>query len=584
MLPKKHRVRKIGPKSEHLSSGWAEFLLSPLPLGEARRSLDNIQQEGNRQLRYVLELAARTGVLPQTVGLAQFLHIRPETKTVDLEVPTLVRSDMASALLFASAIQGASVKGTKVSFFQRAVPRYMYGRRGLLCTVSQASSYRPRLSHTDTSSVHLHSIWAPVPGENIAAAISALRRDKVGGTKWDYVRGNDVAQLFSENLLMQNCRDDRSDEVDTLFRDLMKQGEKNDLDLYLTHISPATSLGSVVLCVPNMFMSADGSHPSHRPMEKAAGGGGMMFIVEEPLDDDLCQTLYYISHRVCSLATAIWDMVQSAYIRAEELGFQRGEYMISHEVDTPIGILNLERDRLSEEGRMAVDYLELWRRFIKREWSEALPKELDALFSRNNRLMVVGFRFGYARALLRSQVPKHVVKDRLEFWSYADMLLQMPRWLDYSIDLPEDLLTGNAGWVFQVKTWTLFFVIASCQHTIKYAFNGAGCLDDWDDNGNIRRAWLNVRWKRVNQHTGVIEIINSGDDRPPEYPCHTDVIQPIGSVDFGKIDLPVPRADVENNTAKGVKIFPSRKVTNTETGQINWIAEIIITDIRSDHG
>lgn len=269
--------------------------------------------------------------------------------------------------------------------------------------------------------------------------------------------------------------------------------------------------------------------------------------------------------------------------RAEQLGFQQGEYMISHEVDTPIGILNLERDRLSAEGKLAIDYMEMWRRFVKREWSEALPEELDELFRKKSRLFEIGFRFGYARALRRSQVPKRVVNGRLEFWPYSDLLQQTGQWLDFDIELPDRLLYGESAWVFQVKTWLLFFLIASCQHVIKYAFAGVARFDDWSDAKGVRRAQLTVTCRRRDRRTHVIEIANSGDDRPPEPPCHTDVIRPIGSGEFGSIEMPVPQRDKDRGAARVVTIHPSRRTPGTGIDSARWVAEIVINEPRRDN-
>lgn len=266
--------------------------------------------------------------------------------------------------------------------------------------------------------------------------------------------------------------------------------------------------------------------------------------------------------------------------RSKAVGFQQGEFMISHEMDTPIGVLNRDRSKLSQGGRLAVDYLELWRRQIKRDWSDAMPPEMNHVYRSKGALLEAALRLGYERALRRSKVPRHVVNGRLRFWEPDELLRDLDRWLDVSIELPEDIMSGESGWVFQAKTWLMFQLIDACHHAMTYAFEKCRRFDDWAAADALRRARLELSWSDSGDGVLSILLVNTGSEERGEREGGTQgdgVLHPIRSSHVGIVRMPFARGPRGDADRRRVTVWPSQFAGRSPEGAFCWEARIEIS-------
>ncbi len=272
-----------------------------------------------------------------------------------------------------------------------------------------------------------------------------------------------------------------------------------------------------------------------------------------------------------------------AYINSERskaLGFQQGEFMISHEVDTPVGVLNRERERLSQGGRLAVDYLELWRRQIKRDWSDGMPAEMKEVYRTSEALLDAALRLGYERAMRRSKAPKHMVNGRLQFWNPDELLRNLDKWLDVSLELPRDLLIRDSGWVFQAKTWLMFQLIDACHHSIRYAFERCRHFDDWGTVNLLHRSHLNLSWSENVEGTLSIVLANSASENTEdlkELAKVSDLMQPIRSSHIGVVKMPLARGASDEADRRRVAVWPARLARKSADGECYWETRIEIS-------
>jgi len=265
--------------------------------------------------------------------------------------------------------------------------------------------------------------------------------------------------------------------------------------------------------------------------------------------------------------------------RSKSVGFQQGEFMISHEVDTPVGVLNRERENLSQGGRLAVDYLELWRRQMKRDWSDAMPPEMNQVYRTRGALFETALRLGYERAMRRSKVPKRMVDGRLRFWEPDELLRDLDKWLDVSIKLPEELMCNEAGWVFQAKTWLMFQLIDACYHTIRYAFERCRRFDGWDSADSLLRSRLDLSWDDSGEGVLSILLVNSGSENADDREGgkqEGNLLRPIRSKHIGVIRMPVARGTRGNADQRQVTVWPAKLAARLPDGACYWEARIEI--------
>ena len=548
--------------TKSISVKWARFLTTSVPMPTHSGEVEDIAESGNVQLRAVIESAIENQILPKNTILAQFVHVAPESLDVDFEIPTAVQKKQLRELLIGCAIHGSFIKKTGLSLVRALIESRGHLGMGIICTMSRLKSKDSMIPGVEFYHTFIGNVKINKPLNLSKPILSKIKRSPIGGSQWDYVRGSEIAELFE----VENYEEFVPQEVNIQFPPFFSSLLGNKTHEYFRHLSFLFTKGEVILCIPNIYSNSD-----QLKTFKEIGGGGVIYVVEKKISPNELRDLYVVANRMCGIVLGIWDTAKLISLKSKELGYQRGEYMISHELDTPIGILNCERTGLSDEGKMAVDYLELWRRFIKREWTEPLPIAIENLFESNDALLKGAFRFGYTRAIRRSLVPKLQHNGRPEYWSWKDLLKNRDAWLDVEINLLDSITTeANAPWVYQVKTWLLFFLISSCYHVIKFSFGNVTFVSNWQTINGLRRGAINISHEYNSVSDSYkIRIVNLGGVQSPEPICHEDYIKPIRSQGLGTINLP-PVAK------KHVKIRTFRAL-ETKTREITkWLAEIII--------
>lgn len=267
--------------------------------------------------------------------------------------------------------------------------------------------------------------------------------------------------------------------------------------------------------------------------------------------------------------------VHDFWDRAVRTGYQSGEFAIAHEMDTPLGILDEDRQSLSEDGKLAVDYLELWRRFAKRDWSEALPGGLDESFQSNDTFLAHAFRLGYKRAQKRGVVPNKRGESGITSIAADELLSEKATWLDADIQLPLDLLSAKKRWVYQVKSWIFFFAVGAVHHAIKYSFRNVPMTDDWRTSKDKVRSAFRITSSQEKNGQLHIVVEDAADDIEPEQMMRNEHLKPIRSNDLGVIDLPPV-------DGKEVTVVAFRKTGHDGQGRTVWHARIRVRDQREE--
>lgn len=270
-----------------------------------------------------------------------------------------------------------------------------------------------------------------------------------------------------------------------------------------------------VLHAPNLGQTCRLSLGSDLPSTPASG-----FIISsvQRLPRDLKKSLSDLFSSVMDPLDELFT-VREAMLSFESRGEKKGEInselSIAHYIDTPIGILQEEWDRLSDAGKLSVDYLEIWRRFAKRDFVKPLPRSIETMFADRDEFVRGVFGLWRSRAGRRGVAPKSSKTG--ECLSVEELLSNAQCWLDLNVDLPAELCDSNPPeWVNFARTWLLFFATGSAHHVIDWAFTR--CFIDFNDwnNPRIRRCIYNIGYER--DDTGIIiKVTNSGslEYRPP---------------------------------------------------------------------
>ena len=268
--------------------------------------------------------------------------------------------------------------------------------------------------------------------------------------------------------------------------------------------------------------------------------------------------------------------VVSSHNEALRHGEIKAELSIAHDIDTPISVLQEEYDVLSESGKLAVDYLEIWRRFAKRDFNGQLPKSIDQLFDNSQLFFKSVYALGHYRAKRRNMAPRDTqTKKQI---ATAVLLENSSSWLDVDIKFPAELFERTSEkWVSFTKTWLLFFAIGAAHHTIAYSFEKCHKPTSFDDN-RIRRSLFKINFKKTDEGI-LLQIINRGDtaEAPPSM-FHSSLMDDL--VESKKIELTsnsftrLPSYEVNEEPS----IYPTnaRLLKDEKNGAALWVAEIQI--------
>jgi len=274
--------------------------------------------------------------------------------------------------------------------------------------------------------------------------------------------------------------------------------------------------------------------------------------------------------------TGRYLLTQDVEFFAVHHGETNSELSIAHDIDTPISVLQEEYDVLSESGKLAVDYLEIWRRFAKRDFNGQLPKSIDQLFDNSQLFFKSVYALGHYRAKRRNMAPRDTqTKKQI---ATAVLLENSSSWLDVDIKFPAELFERTSEkWVSFTKTWLLFFAIGAAHHTIAYSFEKCHKPTSFDDN-RIRRSLFKINFKKTDEGI-LLQIINRGDtaEAPPSM-FHSSLMDDL--VESKKIELTsnsftrLPSYEVNREPS----IYPTnaRLLKDEKNGAALWVAEIQI--------
>jgi len=261
---------------------------------------------------------------------------------------------------------------------------------------------------------------------------------------------------------------------------------------------------------------------------------------------------------------------------AKKAGYKQIEYAISHDLDTPLGVLFKEWDRFSDDGRLAVGYLEMWRRFAKRDFKEPLPEALDAVFNDPEALLRMLFFLAYERAWRRGKLPSKLDQGYLRKWTRDELFNEREKWLEVSLEMPKEFTAVSDIISSQLKVWLMFTLIGACYHAIRYAFENVRRFDDWGHADEVRHGFISL-FSRLDRSGGTeIVIQNSGTEISDEASAIEKMRDnmAIGSSSLGTVSL----AEVQGGDGliRQIEVSPSVKKSNRKHKEY-WEVVISIT-------
>jgi hypothetical protein len=286
------------------------LLAAPSPLPDYTDSDVNLSRYAEKLLKQYIGRALEESLVPPTTLLAHYLHIPPLPSETPFEVPVIVRNDAASRVL-GSFMEFRNPNRHKHLSLTEMVTRT--DQSGVIVVMS-SDQRRVRTSlcrHVHIQIKDLDAVPVPVVP---ATFLSGIKADGFGSnSEWSLYSQIDVDHIFShyEKTKIEppsyRVSYKASTEDERFFRNLFFVGTDNYTDEYISRVAPVVKVAKVVFCIPKLF--SDPSHPGEGASAEIGAGACVFYIGEEPGIKTL-ETLYLITHKLCTVASGVYDIAR----------------------------------------------------------------------------------------------------------------------------------------------------------------------------------------------------------------------------------------------------------------------------------
>ena len=290
-----------------LTENWAKFFAASLPMPKDWDNLDALCRHGYQQLVSLIKSAISNKVLPSSTILAQVVQVLPGDLTLNFEIPTVVRRDYINKVLPANVFHGGFVKDKGLSVFKNATENLKESKdKGIVCRISSTNDWRgEQLDVAHTLHVYITNLQPSYLEMLPLIETNALSMEDLSldSPAWSLVRAEDLSELIERAATKRS----KPSPVESTFNDPyeLKQIFGQHSREYFAHIAPLTKIGEVVMCIPLIY-----TFESTKESLNEVGGGGCLFVVEGSVDEDVLQSLYLISHKLCSAVSSIQEIAR----------------------------------------------------------------------------------------------------------------------------------------------------------------------------------------------------------------------------------------------------------------------------------
>jgi len=216
---------------------------------------------------------------------------------------------------------------------------------------------------------------------------------------------------------------------------------------------------------------------------------------------------------------------------AKEAGFNKGKHSeenwIAHELAWPTSVLQKHRTSFPAIVGFAADFLDLWIRWVRREFGKTPPEYINRLLEQgpSQELLDLVLAAAWYKVMDsgKALIPCHEPATSSYFWTWQELSCAdaLREWLDWQVEpigewALRNQVVGKAA--NETKTWLLSFLIASLSHSLGYAFSRCKSLSGWNPPPKgLRRAAVALKLvDRGNEAGPSLEIQNRGDTFIPQ--------------------------------------------------------------------
>lgn len=285
------------------------FIVSPSPIPDDLENIESLSGYGTKLLKEYVSSALATSMLPETLILGHYLHIPPAPHRTPFRVPVIARQDVASKALAAFAYFRNPDRPKHLSLMERVLRNK---QDGLTFVISSSKKQaEPVLSE------YIH-VQLSIPVEAEASAIDlagellkGLNPERVyesSNGSWCIYSESDVGAIFNSYRVAAQFADSVDPHFETTEkgRKLLEGLFGGKISDYFRRIVRMVQVGTVMFCIPKLYPHDQ----QFRDVGSVFGGGGCAFILSAPPDSQTLDNLYVFSHKMCSVASNIYDVAR----------------------------------------------------------------------------------------------------------------------------------------------------------------------------------------------------------------------------------------------------------------------------------
>src|SRR5215213_870390 len=285
------------------------FIVSPSPIPDDLENIESLSGYGNKLLKEYVSSALATSMLPETLILGHYLHIPPAPHRTPFRVPVIARQDVASKALAAFAYFRNPDRPKHLSPMERVLRNK---QDGLTFVISSSKNQaEPVLS--DYIHVQLSiPVQAEAPAIDLTGEIlKGLNPERVyesSNGSWCIYSESDVGAIFNSFRAAAQSADSVDPHFETTEkgRKLLEGLFGGKISDYFRRIVRMVQVGTVMFCIPKLYPHDQ----QYREVSSVFGGGGCAFILSAPPDSQTLDNLYVFSHKICSVASNIYDVAR----------------------------------------------------------------------------------------------------------------------------------------------------------------------------------------------------------------------------------------------------------------------------------
>lgn len=290
-----------------------KLLTAPSPLPESSESDIQLSRYGERLLKQYIGAALKESLIPASTLLAHYLHIPPPPNETPFEVPVIVKAEAASRVLGSFMEFRNPSRHRHLSLTEKVTRTNQEG----VIIVMSSSLMTDKADPDLCKHVHIHlkdldNFSAPLVPDSVLEMVQADNIDDAGVWRlYSHENVDDIFQAHQRAKVEEPSRKvnyaGASDEDMTFIRSLFVSNDADYTDEYMFRVAPVIKIATVVFCVPKLYGEAD---LRDQELANEIGAGACVFYLDEDPDVATLENLYVISHKLCSVASNIYDIAR----------------------------------------------------------------------------------------------------------------------------------------------------------------------------------------------------------------------------------------------------------------------------------